>query len=208
PSGEGKLSISTNNSVGFDICRMSRLKSNFKRKRAMNPDLCTSLADDAQNLDNKSTSNVSSNTEDESSMNVNDKPYGRPKSNVWQHATRINSQQANCNKCDKIISTSYGSTGTLRAHLAKQHEMIAFNKPLAELKKPHSIATDEKQKLYILAMKCIMEDGRSFNDLHKPGMAKLLNAIRPDTPSENPILKTPHISKAAVNISQQNGEWP
>lgn len=40
-----------------------------------------------------------------------------------------------------------------------------------------SISPDQKRNLHQLAINAVIEDGRSFNDLNKPGITKLLNGL-------------------------------
>ena len=41
----------------------------------------------------------------------------------------------------------------------------------------NSLSPDEKRKLQELALNAIIEDGRSFNDLNKPGVMKSFNGL-------------------------------
>jgi hypothetical protein len=41
----------------------------------------------------------------------------------------------------------------------------------------NKLSPDQKRKLHQLAVNAIIEDGRSFNDLNKPGITKLFNGL-------------------------------
>lgn len=47
----------------------------------------------------------------------------------------------------------------------------------AQPKKIDSLPVEEKKKLKELALNCILEDGRSFDDLRKSGIMKLFNGL-------------------------------
>ncbi|CAF1538917.1 unnamed protein product, partial [Didymodactylos carnosus] len=100
-------------------------------------------------------------------------------SNVWSHATRAqDGKTAVCNICNKRIKTNCGSTSTLRIHLIKKHDKIELQLPKNQAIKC-SLTPQEKSKLHKLSFQCIIQDGRPFNDLTKPGISKLINAIVP-----------------------------
>lgn len=104
-------------------------------------------------------------------------------SKVWQYAIRCpNSNYSTCCLCpdNKKISTHNGSTSTLRKHLITKHNIHEVALPNEKRKsiKP-SISIQRKQELHTLCIYCIIKDGRTFNDLHKPGMKKLLQSLIP-----------------------------
>ena len=41
----------------------------------------------------------------------------------------------------------------------------------------NQLSVDQKRKLQSLAVNAIIQDGRSFNDLNKPGIAKLFDGL-------------------------------
>jgi hypothetical protein len=81
---------------------------------------------------------------------------------------------------NKRISTSNGSTSTLRRHLIlhhDKHELILSSK-----KRKHTQSTFseiKKQELHNLIINCFIRDGRTFNDFEKPGAKKLLQELVP-----------------------------
>ncbi|CAF1509065.1 unnamed protein product [Adineta steineri] len=105
------------------------------------------------------------------------------KSKVWQYATRcLNSNFAICLLCsnNKKISTNNGSTSTLRRHLISHHQMHELILPGDKRKRiSSSIKDEESQHLHELFIKCIVRDGRTFNDLQKVGMKNVLQQIIP-----------------------------
>jgi len=104
-------------------------------------------------------------------------------SQVWQYAIRCpNSNYSTCRLCpdNKQISTNNGSTSTLRKHLIAKHnihELVLTNDKRKSTKS--SISINKKRELHDLFINCIIRDGRTFNDLHKPGMKKILQELIP-----------------------------
>lgn len=80
------------------------------------------------------------------------------------------------------LSRKGHSTSGLRRHLRHVHQIKDFEgKTVKKAKNNQSISSlspDEKKKLHALALNAIIEDGRSFNDLNKPGILKLFNALK------------------------------
>ncbi|CAF2097932.1 unnamed protein product [Rotaria magnacalcarata] len=103
-------------------------------------------------------------------------------SNVWQYVVRQpNSNYAICSLCTdkKRISANNGSTSTLRQHLILKHnirELILPNRPEKRTHSSSSINISRKQQLHELLIRCIILDGRTFNDLHKPGLKQRIHA--------------------------------
>jgi hypothetical protein len=104
-------------------------------------------------------------------------------SEVWQYAIRCpNSEFSICCLCpnDKKISTNNGSTSTLRKHLITKHQLYQLALPNNKRKRSGpSIDNNKKQHLHDLFTKCIIRDGRTFNDLQKPGLKKILQELIP-----------------------------
>jgi hypothetical protein len=104
-------------------------------------------------------------------------------SQVWQYAIRCpNSNYSTCRLCpdNKQISTNNGSTSTLRKHLISKHNihvLVLTNDKRKSTKS--SISINKKRELHDLFINCIIRDGRTFNDLHKPGMKKILQELIP-----------------------------
>jgi hypothetical protein len=122
-----------------------------------------------------STENVSSITTEETTM--------AQSSQVWQYANRCpGTNYSTCCLCPdkKRISTNNGSTSTLRKHLISKHQLHDLALPPAKRKRTvSSITNDKKQHLHGLFIKCIVRDGRTFNDFQKPGMKKVLEELIP-----------------------------
>jgi hypothetical protein len=105
-------------------------------------------------------------------------------SQVWKYAIRCpNSNYATCCLCpdNKQISTNNGSTSTLRKHLISKHNIheLVLSDDKRRSTKSSLISIKKKQALHGLFIDCIIMDGRTFNDLHKPGMKKILQELIP-----------------------------
>jgi hypothetical protein len=104
-------------------------------------------------------------------------------SQVWKYAIRCpDSEFSICCLCpnEKKISTNNGSTSTLRKHLITKHQLYELALPNNKRKKTApSINKNKKQHLHDLFTKCIIRDGRTFNDLQKPGLKKILQELIP-----------------------------
>ena len=48
---------------------------------------------------------------------------GKPKSNVWTHAKRIDDSTAKCNLCDETVTAKGGNTSTIKRHLLAIHKI-------------------------------------------------------------------------------------
>ncbi|CAF5138057.1 unnamed protein product [Rotaria sp. Silwood1] len=100
------------------------------------------------------------------------------KSEVWNYATKLPNGKAKCKSCNREIACKDHSTTGLRRHLDRcmktskflSNNSTIFNKP---------INIQMKKKLHELVYQCIIQDGRSFDDLRKPGMSRLLQEIIP-----------------------------
>lgn len=111
---------------------------------------------------------------------VDDSKITRLKSNVWNYARKLRGAKAKCGKCPSIIQTPHGSTSTLRKHLVTQHDLINIKLPSKRrIKKNISISREKKDRLDHLIKMAIIEDGRSFGDFRKSGMAKVLDEAVP-----------------------------
>lgn len=105
------------------------------------------------------------------------------RSKVWKYAIRdADKDFSTCCLCDdnKRISTNNGSTSTLRKHLISVHNLhhLALPTKRKESTKP-SISLNKKRDLDDLFINCIIKDGRTFNDLQKPGLKKVLDELVP-----------------------------
>jgi thioredoxin-related protein len=104
-------------------------------------------------------------------------------SQVWQYAIRCpNSNFSTCCLCpnNKKISTNNGSTSTLRKHLIAKHQLYELAVPNNKRKRiASSIDNNKRQQLHDLFSKCIIRDGRTFNDFQKSGLKKILQELIP-----------------------------
>ncbi|CAF5151655.1 unnamed protein product, partial [Rotaria magnacalcarata] len=104
-------------------------------------------------------------------------------SQVWKYAIRCpNSNFSICSLCpnDKKISTNNGSTSTLRKHLISEHQLHELALPNNKRKRiDPQISNNKKQHLHDLFIKCVIRDGRTFKDLQKPGLKKILQELIP-----------------------------
>ena len=104
-------------------------------------------------------------------------------SQVWQHAERCpNSNYSICLLCpdNKKISANNGSTSTLRKHLISKHQVHELALPNNKRKRIiASMDIKKTHQLNELFIKCVVRDGRTFNDLQKPGMKYVLQQIIP-----------------------------
>ncbi|CAF1096355.1 unnamed protein product [Adineta steineri] len=106
-------------------------------------------------------------------------------SKIWDYAIRIpQSNYSICNLCpdERQISTNNGSTSSLRNHLINKHDIHALKLPIEKKKKINQCLVDpqRKSKLHKLLINCVIKDGRTFNDLQKPGMKNVLQELLPE----------------------------
>ena len=111
------------------------------------------------------------------SQEENDTEY--PTSGVWKYATKLSNGKAKCLKCHREISCKDHSTTTLRRHLHRCQNISKFASSSGGHSSKTSISADVKKKFHDLVYKCIIQDSRSFGDLRKPGMARLLGEMLP-----------------------------
>lgn len=80
-----------------------------------------------------------------------------------------------------MLSRKGQSTSSIRRHLRLKHKIEGFEEKHVDLSEQNNefnqLSMDKKRALQSLAVNAIIEDGRSFNDLNKPGIAKLLNGL-------------------------------
>jgi len=100
--------------------------------------------------------------------------------NLWDYMTKLDNEKAQCKICSTILSRKNGATSGLRKHLFKVHKIESFG---AVAEKPRSklnqISTEKKTQIDSLLIKCIVQDGRSFDDMRRPGMLKVLKYLAP-----------------------------
>ncbi|CAF4089715.1 unnamed protein product [Rotaria sordida] len=110
------------------------------------------------------------------------------------------------------ISRKGQSTSGVRRHLRTVHKLKEFEEKTIKTTKKNiminNLSPDKKQKLHVLALNAIVEDGRSFNDLNKPGIIKLFNGFRP--PHRNTVkrnlkrLNQQHVKKMSTQLHDAN----
>ena len=100
------------------------------------------------------------------------------KSVVWRYATKLQNGKAKCHNCNREIACKDHSTTGLHRHLHRCINISKFTSSSGNSFKS-SVRNDVKKKLNELVFKCIIEDGRSFGDLRKPGITRLLDQILP-----------------------------
>lgn len=80
-----------------------------------------------------------------------------------------------------MLSRKGQSTSSIRRHLRAKHKIEEFEEkhvdPSVQNNAFNQLSMEKKRKLQSLAVNAIIEDGRSFNDLNKPGITKLLNGL-------------------------------
>lgn len=109
-------------------------------------------------------------------------------SRVWKYFKRIEegnggSSKAKCQiaGCGQILSTPAHSTTTLSRHLRDVHKMKEFDRtaetPLIRMKRKLPVAL--KKKLDHAVLVAVIQDGRSFNDFAKAGIAEFIGLAIP-----------------------------
>jgi len=106
-----------------------------------------------------------------------------PKSSVWDYAVKLPNGKGKCLKCNREFSCKGHSTTGLRKHLHRCLNLSVFapdtGRKNARNGNEKSMSAEVKRKFHELVYKCIVQDGRSFGDLRKTGMARLLEEILP-----------------------------
>jgi len=138
----------------------------------------SSSSSHATNQTNITTDANETSSRDQSADQTQEKSDAPPtKSEVWDYATKLSNNKAKCHNCNREISCQDHSTSGLRRHLRRCANVLKFA-PVSHPSR-NGINRDVKKKLNELVYRCIIEDGRSFGDLRKPGMAHLLHGILP-----------------------------
>ena len=102
------------------------------------------------------------------------------RSNLWKFMKKLNNEKAKCNICSRILSRQNGATSGLRKHLSHIHKIEPFSTSLAHNQlKSYQLSTEEKKKLDSLIIKCIVQDGRGFDDMRRPGILEVFNRLSP-----------------------------
>ncbi|CAF1421677.1 unnamed protein product [Rotaria sordida] len=174
----------------------------------------SSLIDCDELMMSSSTSNTNEggNTVDVVEVDDDEKQGVIRESSVWKYATKIDPEKARCDICKIEISRKGQSTSGVRRHLRTVHKLKEFEEKTIKTTKKNiminNLSPDKKQKLHVLALNAIVEDGRSFNDLNKPGIIKLFNGFRP--PHRNTVkrnlkrLNQQHVKKMSTQLHDAN----
>jgi hypothetical protein len=110
------------------------------------------------------------------------------KSPVWQYFKRVQINgvyRAQCliAQCPTTLSIPNGSTSSLFKHLKNIHKITTlkkkFNGRVIEGRVVPKLTKEKKKTLDHLALAAIVKDGRSFNDFHKSGIKRFLDAAIP-----------------------------
>ena len=106
------------------------------------------------------------------------------KSDVWNYFERCISTaslKAKCLLCQHELSTPNYGTSSLKRHLEQIHGMKQFASADTPSLSTISIklSKSEKKKLDLLAVNAIIQDARGYGDFQKPGIKKLINALKP-----------------------------
>lgn len=100
--------------------------------------------------------------------------------NLWHYMTKQQNEKAKCNICNKILSRQNGSTSGLRKHLFQVHKIESFGVISGNSRsKSSEISIEQKQILDSILINCIIQDGRGFDDMRRPGMLKVFNHLAP-----------------------------
>ncbi|CAF3145018.1 unnamed protein product [Rotaria sp. Silwood2] len=118
------------------------------------------------------------------------------KSSVWQYFERCTLNgilKAKCLLCQHILSTPNYGTSTLKRHLDQVHDIKQTDSSAVPSSSTISnkISKPEKKALDLLAVNAIIQDARGFGDLQKPGIKKLIDALKPNykPPHRNMVVK-------------------
>jgi len=101
-------------------------------------------------------------------------------STLWHYLKKEDNEKARCTKCGKILSRKNGATSGLRKHLFQVHKIESFGITHENSRsKPAAFSAEEKKKIDSILINCIVQDGRSFDDMRRPGMLKVFNHLAP-----------------------------
>ncbi|CAF1422954.1 unnamed protein product [Adineta ricciae] len=121
--------------------------------------------------------------EDENQENRSDsqlQSVNKRHSDVWEYMKKHDNDKASCNRCGAVLSRKNGGTTGLRKHLHQMHKMNQFAAS-SVTKKSQGIRfpSEMKKKLDTLVVECVIEDGRSFDDLRRSGLLKIFKQVAP-----------------------------
>jgi hypothetical protein len=120
-------------------------------------------------------------TDGNGSTNVSEAEKDPTRSLVWDYATKMDNEKAKCHKCQRDIGCKGHSTSGLRRHLYSCLGLQQFKtgNGRSGIRKRTKLSATVVQKFNSLVFDCIIKDGRSFGDLRKPGLARLLSEMLP-----------------------------
>lgn len=105
---------------------------------------------------------------------------GKRLSSVWEHMRKQDNDKASCNICGALLSRKNGGTTGLRKHLHQVHALNRYStSSMVKASRTIKFPSDRKSKLDALAVECVIEDGRSFGDLRRPGLLRIFNQLAP-----------------------------
>ena len=116
---------------------------------------------------------------------------GKPKSNVWTHAKRLDENTAKCGLCDETVSARGGNTTTVKRHLLAIHKIDVdktatstlvpvpsvrefFTPSKPKLSKARSVEIDRHVAAYIA------RDGRPISTVEGEGFRELMMYLEPE----------------------------
>ncbi|CAF1670409.1 unnamed protein product, partial [Adineta ricciae] len=106
------------------------------------------------------------------------------KSHVWEYFERCQDPEvlrAKCFLCEDELRTPNYATSSLIRHLEQRHNLqqAAQIQVLPVQTKSNKLSRAERKRLDSLPINAIIQDGRSYGDLHKSGMKKLIDGLQP-----------------------------
>jgi hypothetical protein len=134
-----------------------------------------------QSIDDSTQQASSYRSEDEENSIPNEpRQTSNGHSGVWEYMKKDAEDKARCNLCAAILSRKNCGTTGLRKHLLQVHQLQQFavcstrKRPMAK-----RVSVERKKQLDSLVIRCIIEDGRSFGDMRRPGLLKVFNNLIP-----------------------------
>lgn len=101
-------------------------------------------------------------------------------SDVWAHLTKEDDEKARCSICGVMLRRKNSGTTGLRKHLHQIHNLVAFSaSSVKKRQKTKQFSIDERKQIDLLIIKCIIDDGRAFGDMRRPGVLKVFNRLAP-----------------------------
>ena len=134
-----------------------------------------------QSIDN-STQQASAYRPEDEENSISDEPRqtNNSHSGVWKYVKKDGEDKAKCNLCAAILSRKNCGTTGLRKHLLQVHQLQQF--AVCSTRKrtmAKRVSVEREKQLDSLVIRCIIEDGRSFGDMRRPGLLKLFNSLVP-----------------------------